>query len=388
VLESVSPSLEHAARNCQDDDPTTPPPRLVPPDTPRTAPSDFDAFWEAVAATYERCGTAVPAPDDLVYAAFAGIVQRLDDDYTALLPPARAEQFRLELDSSFEGIGATVNDAEGGGVMIVRPFPGSPAEAVGLRSGDVIIAVDGQDITGLTLDEAVQRIRGPAGSRVRLTVRREGLAEPFEVTVTRARINIPVLESETLDGNILHVTLFDFSERGGRQLRQALEEAIGDGAKAIILDLRNNPGGRLDVAVDVASLFIPEGIIAKEVGKRNFEHRARGNAVVPADMPVVVLVNGGTASASEIVAGAIQDYRRGVLIGETTFGKGSVQSLFDLSDGSLLRVTTARWFTPNGRQIQGAGLEPDIVVADDPDAEADEQLQAAVDYLRRQVQKP
>lgn len=388
ITQAAIAGIKHAARNCQDDDPTTPPPRLVPPETPRTAPADFDAFWKAAAAIYEECGTAVPAPDQLAYAAFAGIAEALGDDYTALLPPARAEQFRIELDSSFEGIGASVNDAEGGGVMIVRPFPGSPAEKAGLRSGDVIIAVDGQDITDLTLDEAVRLIRGPAGSRVRLTVRREGLDEPFEVTITRARINIPVLESETLEGNLFHVTLFDFSERGGNQLRQALEEAVANGARAIILDLRNNPGGRLDIAIDVASLFIPEGVIAKEVGKRNFEHRARGDAVVPPDMPVVVLVNGGTASASEIVAGAIQDYGRGVLIGETTFGKGSVQSLYDLSDGSLLRVTTSRWFTPKGRQIQGAGLEPDITVADDPDAEADEQLQAAVDYLRRRVQAP
>jgi len=388
LTQAAIAGLEHASRHCQDDDPATPPPRLVAPDLPRTAPADFTAFWQTAAAIYEKCGTAIPAPDELVYAAFAGVVQALDDDYTALLPPARAEQFRIELDSSFEGIGASVNEAEEGGVMIVRPFPGSPAEAAGLRSGDVIIAVDGRDITDLTLDEAVRLIRGPAGSRVTLTVRRQGLAEPFEVTITRAQINIPVLEAETLEGNIAHITLFDFSERGGRQLRKALEEAIASNARAILLDLRNNPGGRLDIAIDVASLFIREGVIAKEVGKRNFEHRARGNAVVPDDMPVAVLVNGGTASASEIVAGAIQDYGRGVLIGESTFGKGSVQSLFDLSDGSLLRVTTARWFTPKGRQIQGSGLEPDIVVADDPDAEADEQLQAAVDYLRRQVQMP
>jgi carboxyl-terminal processing protease len=380
--------LEHASRDCRDDDPATPPPHLMAPDLPRTAPADFAAFWQAANAIYEKCGTAVPAPDKLAYAAFAGIVEALGDDYTALLPPERAEQFRIELDSRFEGIGASVNEAEEGGVMIVRPFSGSPAEAAGLRSGDIIIAVDGRDITDLTLDEAVRLIRGPAGSQVTLTVRRKGLAEPFEVTLTRAQINIPVLEAETLESNIAHITLFDFSERGGRQLRQALEEAIANQARAILLDLRNNTGGRLDIAIDVASLFIREGVIAKEVGKRNFEHRARGNAVVPDDMPVAVLVNGGTASASEIVAGAIQDYGRGVLIGETTFGKGSVQSLFDLSDGSLLRVTTARWFTPKGRQIQGVGLEPDIIVADDPNAAADEQLQAAVDYLRRQVQKP
>ncbi|MCX7852212.1 MAG: S41 family peptidase [Caldilineales bacterium] len=388
ITQAAIAGLEHAARNCRDDDPTTPPPHLVAPETPRTAPADFDAFWEAAVAIYERCGTAVPAPDELAYAAFAGIVEALGDDYTALLPPERAEQFRIELDSSFEGIGASVNDAEEGGVMIVRPFPGSPAERAGLRSGDVIIAVDGQDITDLTLDEAVRLIRGPAGSRVRLTVRRQGLDEPFEVTIIRERINIPVLESETLEGNLFHVTLFDFSERGGQQLREALEEAVANDAKGIIFDLRNNPGGRLDIAIDVASLFIPEGVIAKEVGKRNFEHRARGDAVVPPDMPVVVLVNGGTASASEIVAGALQDYDRGVLIGETTFGKGSVQSLYDLSDGSLLRVTTSRWFTPKGRQIQGEGLEPDIAVTDDPNAEADEQLQAAIDYLRRRVQAP
>lgn len=387
LTQAAIDGVEETASGCKDDDETIPAPIVLAPDSPSQAPEDFDAFWTAVNETYAACGIADPAVKDLPYAAFAGVTDRLGDDYTVLLAPQRAEQFRIDLDASFEGIGSTVNEAEGGGVTIVHPFPGSPAEQAGLVGGDIIVAVDGEDITGLTLDEAIQLIRGPAGTDVVLTIHHEGEETPFDITVTRDRIDIPVLESETTPEGILHVSLFDFSPRGGEELRQVLTKAVDDGVKGVILDLRSNPGGRLDVSIDIASMFIEDGVVVEEKGNRNFEHKAEGKAILPKDLPLAVLVDGGTASASEIVAGAIQDYGRGALIGETTFGKGSVQSLFDLSDGSLLRVTTAHWFTPKGRLIQGEGLKPDIEVPFDREAGDDNQLQAAIDYLLEQIKK-
>ena len=293
------------------------------------------------------------------------------------------------MESSFEGIGALVeptNEEKRTGVRIVHPFEGSPAEKAGLRPGDEIIAVDGQDVTNMLLDEAVTLIRGPAGSQVVLTIKRDG-EEPFDVTITRARVNIPVIESKMLEDNILYVKLYEFSDPSKEKMEQALKQGLKNGAQAIILDLRGNPGGRLDRAIQIASMFIKEGVIVKETGQRNMDHMATGDLIVPEDIPVVVLVDGGSASASEIVAGALRDHQRAILIGEQTFGKGSVQTLFDLDDGSMLRVTSARWFTPEGRQINGVGLRPDLVVSPSLDTNEDLQLDAAIEYLKKQLSK-
>jgi carboxyl-terminal processing protease len=356
-------------------------------DNPRGAPANFAYFWTSADQLYVDCGDQIPPPDELVYLAANGVIEQLGDHYTALLSPERAESYRIDLSSSFEGIGATVQPADeetGTGVIIVYPFPGSPAEQAGLRPDDEIIAVDQIDVTEMGLDDAIALIRGPAGSIVVLSVKRDETA-PFDVEITRDRIDIPVLESEITAENLLHISLYDFSNHSGEEMKKALKQGIEAGVDGIILDLRGNPGGRLDMAIDIAGMFIEDGVVVSESGQRNVEHKARGKALV-GDLPVAVLVDGGSASASEIVAGAIQDYGRGLLIGEQTFGKGSVQTLYDLSDGSMLRVTTARWFTPNGRQINGNGLEPDIEVEYDPDQPTDTQLRAAIDYLLDQIQ--
>jgi carboxyl-terminal processing protease len=356
-------------------------------DIPSDAPANFAYFWVTADQLYVDCGDQIPPPDELVYLAANGVIDHLDDHYTALLPPQRAEDYRMDLSSSFEGIGSTVGPVDedaGTGVLIIYPFPGSPAEAAGLRPNDEVIAVDQTDVTEMGLDDAIDLIRGPAGSVVVLSVRRNQ-ESPFDVEITRDRIDIPILESEITADNLLHVSLYDFSNHSGEEMKKALEQGVADGVDGIIFDLRGNPGGRLDMAIDISGMFIEDGVVVSESGHRNAEHEARGKALV-GDLPVVVLVDGGSASASEIVAGAIQDYKRGVLMGEKTFGKGSVQTLFDLSDGSMLRVTTARWFTPNGRQINGEGLEPDIEVVYDPDQPTDNQLQAATDYLLDQIQ--
>ena len=383
VTLAAAEGLIQFAGACDDSDPSLPT-RIEPAETPKDAPQNFDFFWITVNELLKDCNGDVPPADELVYTAIDGVIQRLDDRHTSILSPKEAEEFRIDMSGSFEGIGAIVDLAEDGGVIIVHPFPDSPAEKAGLRPDDVIIAVDGQDITDMALDEAVRLIRGPAGSTVVLTIRRESEPEPFDVSVTRARIEIPVIESEILDDNILHVRLFDFSARAADEMRRALEEGKKQGVKGLILDLRGNPGGRLDIAIDIASMFIEDGVILEETGHRNFTHMATGDVIFP-DIPMAVLVDRGSASASEIVAGAIQDHKRGVLIGEQTFGKGSVQSLFNLSDGSILRVTTARWFTPNGRQIDGEGLTPDLIVAANEEVEEDLQLEAAIEYLRKEI---
>ena len=357
--------------------------------SPTDAPDNFDFFWQTVNRLYRDCAGAMPEPDQIVYWAANGVINRLDDRYTMLLPPKIAEDFRIDMESSFEGIGALVepvNEDKRTGVRVVHPFEGSPAEKAGRRKGDEIIAVDGEDVTNMLLDEAVSLIRGPAGSDVVLTVKR-GDEEPFEVTITRAKVEIPVLESKMLDDNIFYVKLNEFSDPSADKLEAALKQGLDDGAEAIIFDLRGNPGGRLDMAIRIASMFIEDGVIVKETGKRNIEHKATGDLIVPEDIPVVVLVDGGSASASEIVAGALQDYGRALLIGEQTFGKGSVQTLFDMPDGSMLRITSAHWYTPKGRQINGQGLRPDLVVSPSLDAEEDLQLQAAIEYLQKQLSK-
>ncbi len=357
---------------------------------PKDAPDNFHFFWTTVNQLYRDCPDVMPDdPNEITYWAANGVIDRLGDKYTMLLPPRVAEDFRIDMESSFEGIGALVeptNEEKRTGVRIVHPFEGSPAEKAGLRPGDEIIAVDGRDVTNMLLDEAVTLIRGPAGSQVVLTIKRDG-EEPFDVTITRARVNIPVIESKMLEDNILYVKLYEFSDPSKEKMEQALKQGLKNGAQAIILDLRGNPGGRLDRAIQIASMFIKEGVIVKETGQRNMDHMATGDLIVPEDLPVVVLVDGGSASASEIVAGALRDHQRAILIGEQTFGKGSVQTLFDLDDGSMLRVTSARWFTPEGRQINGVGLRPDLVVSPSLDTNEDLQLDAAIEYLKKQLSR-
>jgi carboxyl-terminal processing protease len=355
--------------------------------SPKDAPDNFDFFWTTVNRLYQDCPNVMPEPDQLVYWAANGVINRLGDRYTMLLPPKVAEDFRMDMESSFEGIGALVEPTDMDkrtGVRIVHPFEGSPADQAGLRKGDEIIAVDGQDVTNMLLDEAVGFIRGPAGSQVTLTIKRDE-EEPFDVTITRARVEIPIIESRMMEDDIFYVKLNEFSDPSADKLEAALKQGLKDGARAIVFDLRGNPGGRLDMAIRIASMFIKDGVIVKETGKRNMDHMATGDMIVPEDIPVVVLVDGGSASASEIVAGALQDYGRALLIGEQTFGKGSVQSLFDMSDGSMLRITSAHWYTPKDRQINGQGLRPDLVVSPSLDEDEDLQLQAAINYLKQQL---
>jgi carboxyl-terminal processing protease len=345
----------------------------------------FDLFWEVWHILEEEYYGQLPDENGMTYGAIQGVLDTLDDEYTAFSDPEVARILREDMSGSFEGIGAFVRLRDDGRLMIVAPMEGQPAEAAGLRAGDIVLEADGVSLEGMNIYEAIQHIRGPEGTVVRLKVLREGTAEPFIVEVERANIPMPTIEAKMLDDGIAYVKLFDFNSRANARLKDTLEELLAQNPRGLIFDLRNNPGGFLDEAVDVASQFVAEGDILIERfsdgREKVYEARSGGLAL---EIPVVALVNAGSASASEIVAGALQDSGRATLIGETTFGKGSVQLVHNLRDGSELRVTVARWFTPNDRLIHGQGLEPDIAVEltpEDLDADRDPQLDRAVEYL-------
>ncbi|HSM56151.1 MAG TPA: S41 family peptidase [Candidatus Sulfomarinibacteraceae bacterium] len=346
---------------------------------------DLELLWEVWGILEEEFDGELPDDETLTYAAIRGILNALDDDFTRFAPPDVAERMREDLEGSFEGIGAFVRENEQGMTEIVRPMDGQPAAQAGLRAGDIVVAVDGESMVGRGLDEVIALIRGPQGTEVTLEVRREGNDEPLEFTITRQRIVIPIIESEMLDDDIAYVRLTSFNRNANSQLNEALQELLDQNPRGLILDLRDNPGGYLDQSVAVADIFLEEGVIlydrSSTMGTDEVYHSGAGD--LAEEIPLAVLVNVGSASASEIVAGAIQDHGRGVVIGETTFGKGSVQQSHVLSDGSELRVTIARWYTPDNQSIDGQGITPDIEIPTPEDLgdENDAQLNRAVEYL-------
>jgi carboxyl-terminal processing protease len=344
----------------------------------------FDLFWEAWELVQNDFYGDLPTEEEITYGAIRGALNTLDDPFTAFIEPETAEINREDDGGSFEGIGAYVT-MQDGRLMIVNTFKDQPADQAGLRRDDIVLQVDDTPIENMSIYEAITLIRGPADTPVRLTILREG-EEPFEVEVIRARIDIPVVESEMKEGDIGYVQLLEFSTDASVKLSEATEALLEQNPKGLILDLRGNPGGWLHESILVAGLYLPKDELVlverlRDGSERTFETSER--PVAP-DIPMVVLVDGGSASASEIVAGALQDNKRAVLIGEKTFGKGSVQLPHELSNGAELRVTIARWFTPNDRAIHGEGLEPDIAVEltlEDLEAELDPQLDRAIEYL-------
>ncbi|MCS7251157.1 MAG: S41 family peptidase [Anaerolineae bacterium] len=357
--------------------------------TPAPPPQDlqqaFKIFWEAWHFVQDEYYGEIPAPQTVTYGAIRGALQTLGDPYTSFIEPNIARILQEDASGQFEGIGALVRMNSDNKLEIVRTFEGSPAQKAGLRAGDLVLKVNGQSIVGYSIYEAIALIRGPAGTSVTLTIERPGQRDLFEVTVTRARITIPTVEARMLPENIAYVQLFDFSAQATRQLREQLKALLIRNPRGLILDLRDNPGGFLDQAIQVADLFLGEGIVTYERMKDGEERVFRSrNGDIAERIPVVVLVNAGSASASEIVAGALQDRGRAKLVGERTFGKGSVQLAHTLSDGSELRVTVARWFTPNNRAIHGEGLNPDIEVKMESrtgTGDVDPQLQRAIEVL-------
>lgn len=348
---------------------------------------DFSLFWDTWRKIEEKfVGRDEINKQELVFGAISGMVKALDDPYTVFLEPQESKIFKEDVSGSFEGIGAEIglrNDI----LTIISPLEGSPAQQAGLRAGDRVLEIDGESTEGVTLSEAVQRIRGPRGSSVVLNIFRDD-AKPKDFTIVRNTIKIPVLEWEAKEDNIIHIQLFSFSEEAPRAFREALLEILSGPTDKIILDLRNNPGGFLEVSQELMGWFVQPGeiIVIEDFGdeRRNREYRAIGNGVL-SNFKVVVLINGGSASAAEIMAGALRDIRGVQLVGEKSFGKGSIQQLENLSGGASLKVTIARWLTPSGISISKEGLKPDVeveITEEDIEEERDPQLERAIEVIK------
>jgi carboxyl-terminal processing protease len=312
----------------------------------------------------------------LAAGAIEGMVEALDDPHCAYLPADTYELSQSHWEGKFEGIGAYVGEEEGR-LVIVTPIAGSPAEKAGIRAGDIVLEVDGESVTEMSLTEAVLLIRGPRGTTVVLLVLHKGESEPVEIEIVRAEIEIPSVILEMRE-DIALITISNFSERTDDELAEVLKEIAQEGATGIILDLRSNPGGLLATVVDVSGRFLEDGIIYYMVDYQGEKTATSVKRKSPrTDLPLVVLVDSYSASGSELLAGALQDNGRAVIAGTTTYGKGSVNVPYKLKDGSGLYITTARWLTPSGHIIEGQGIEPDYPL----ELEGEDVIQWAIEYL-------
>ncbi|MFA7088014.1 MAG: S41 family peptidase [Patescibacteria group bacterium] len=346
---------------------------------------DFNLYWEVWDSIRTNfIDKNQLSNKDLFYGSLRGLASATDDPYTVFMDPKESKEFTDDLAGTFEGIGAEIglrNDI----ITIVAPLDGMPAVKAGLRAGDKVYAIDGESSLGMTVDEAVKKIRGPKNTEVTLTIIR-GKEKPKDIIITRSLIAVKSVKTEMRTDGIFVIRVSNFNDDTESLFEEAINTVLLKNPKGIILDLRSNPGGYLDTAVKLASEWVEEGpIVAEQLNNnRRNEYPASGHARLK-DFPTVVLVDGGSASASEILAGALRDYKKATLVGTTTFGKGSVQSLQGLSDGSALKVTVAKWLTPAGDFINDKGLEPDVVVEmtlEDLDKELDPQFDKALEILK------
>lgn len=352
---------------------------------PKNTDTLFAPFWEAWQIVHDNYVDQPVNDVTLMQGAIRGMIAALGDQHSSYMDPFEYKDATADLSGEYTGIGAWVN-TEGDFLTISEPMPNSPALKAGLETGDQIIKIDGEDMTGVLPELARRKVLGPAGSTVILTILREGVEEPFDITVTRASIKVSSAEGKMLDDNIAYVKVRTFGEQTDKELTAVLKDLMKNKPAGMILDLRNNGGGSLTTAIAIASEFIGNGVILYEEygdGSRQVHEALQGGLAT--EISLVVLVNEFSASASEVVAGAIQDTGRGALIGTTTYGKGSVQQWIPLSDDQgAVRVTIARWLTPKERLIHEVGLTPDVEVElteEDFKANLDPQLDAAVKYL-------
>jgi carboxyl-terminal processing protease len=353
---------------------------------------DLTPFWEAWNLLDQKFATVSSTTpkitnQDKVWGAIGGLAGSYGDPYTVFFPPVESKSFEEEINGSFGGIGMEIG-VQDGLLTVIAPLKDTPADAAGVKAGDKIISIGDKSALNMSTDEAIKLIRGDMGTSVVVTFGRKGVKDPIVKTLIRANIEIPTIDTKVLPGNIFVINLYSFTATSPNLFRGALRQFVESGSDKLILDLRNNPGGYLEAALDMASWFLPTG---KTVVTENFGdniaptvYRSKGYDIFTDKLKFVILVNEGSASASEILAGALQEYDKATLIGERTFGKGSVQELVPVTSDTSLKITVAHWFTPLGRSISNGGLTPDIEVKLTPENTkrgADPQMDAAVKYL-------
>jgi len=346
---------------------------------------DFAMFWEVWDFAKENYYHQPVSDKELFYGAIKGMLAGLDDPYSNFFDPKEAEEFNGDLNGSFEGIGAQIDIDDAGQIIVVAPLPGTPAEQRGVQAGDKILAIDGVDTFGMTVEEAISKIRGPKGTDVTLTITRDGFDSATDIIITRDTIVVESVKLEMRDDGIAVVSMYLFGDDTALLFTSAINDLLAKGAKGLVLDLRSNPGGLLDQAIDVASVWTGEQtVVIQSVRGKNQAFVGSSEARL-SGLPTIVLVDGGSASASEIVAGALQDYGLAKLVGTQTFGKGSVQDYRELDDGSSFKITTAEWLTPKERSINHVGITPDVIVEytkEDAEADRDPQMEKAIELLK------
>lgn len=349
--------------------------------------ADFWKAWNALRANYviTHSSSTLPSNQDMIYGAIRGLADSYGDPYTVFLPPKESKDFTESISGSFGGVGMEI-DIKNNILTVITPLKGTPADTAGVKAGDQVVAIDKQPTEGLSIEEAVSRIRGPIGTTVELTIVRSG--KLLNIKIVRARIQVPQTE-DGLDekSGVYHIALYEFTASSVNLFNEALSRFKASGSTKLIVDLRGNPGGYLEASVNIASHFLPRGatVVTEDFGgkRENDVHTSLGFNDLPKRTKVVVLIDGGSASASEIVAGALKDHKVATLIGTKTFGKGSVQQLIPLHDGSL-KITIARWVTPGGHWIMGNGITPDITVPVTPEqaaADEDPQMARTIQFL-------
>lgn len=354
-------------------------------------PQRFTLFWEAFKILNDQFYGSVPNPQVLTHGAIRGMLNSLGDPHTVLVEPEPAKNEQTNLQGNTGDVGLNL-DMRDGFLTIVAPIPNSPADKAGLRAGDIILKIGDKDLTlePITVQDATNMLRGPVGSKIELIVHRIGVDQPITADMTRETYALPTVDAKVLPGTTLgylKVTLE--TAETSNEFAKALDNLKSQHVTGLVVDLRNNPGGLFpDPVLDIAGQFLKNNEVVVYEKYRDGSEKAynAGSGRGATDLPLVVLVNNGTASAAEILAGALQDYKRGVLIGEPTYGKGSVQEIRQLSDGSALHITVATWYTPKHNEIEGTGLKPDVAVPltdDDISKSLDPQLSRAIDYLKK-----
>ncbi|MCR4330823.1 MAG: S41 family peptidase [Patescibacteria group bacterium] len=368
---------------------------------------DFGPFWKVWNLINEKyVSSDGPTDQEKVWGAISGLVRSLDDPYSVFLPPEETEMFQSDISGEFQGVGMEIGVRDNI-PTVIAPLKNTPAQRAGILPGDRIIKIDDAVSVDLGIDEAVRLIRGTKGTTVKLTILREGEEQPLEISIVRDIIEIPTIDTETrtstgdvasADGtnengdpeDIYVLRLYNFSANSPYLFRESLRQFVISGKHKLILDLRGNPGGYLEAAVDMASWFLPVGkvVVREDFGKASEErvYRSRGYDIFGPDLKMVILVNGGSASASEILAGALSEHGIATLVGTKTFGKGSVQELLSVTDDTALKVTVARWLTPEGTSISEKGIVPDVEVEVTKEEIADlkdPQMQKAIEILAR-----